>query len=132
MKLAGIVVFVLVFRLVASGQQAIEVRLTDSSEAKKVVILDPGLSLGRATVLLPSFMGIDASVRPHSFSFLRNDFGSVAGGMFQEPVDLTSPFRLQREKEKRLLPLMVALGAIEAGAVGYMAYQHIRKYGFLK
>jgi hypothetical protein len=132
MKLAGIGVFFLIFRIVASGQQAIEIRLTDSSEAKKVVILDPGLSVGRATLLLPSYIGVDASVRHHSLSFLRNDFGSFAGRMFQEPVDLISPLRLQREKEKRLFPLMMVLGALEGGAVGYMAYQHIRKYGFLK
>jgi hypothetical protein len=42
------------------------------------------------------------------------------------------PFQLQMASERKLSTFYMVLGAMEAGAVGYMAYEHIKKYGLTK
>jgi hypothetical protein len=42
-----------------------------------------------------------------------------------------SPLRLQVARDK-LSPFQTALGAVQLGAVGYMAYRHVKKYGLFR
>lgn len=51
---------------------------------------------------------------------------------FREPIDLISPLRLERENGRKMSALTNALGVVSAGAVVYLAYRHVSKYGFLK
>ncbi len=51
------------------------------------------------------------------------------GGAIEQKIDLLLPLRLQMEQEKRLRPLWMVLGTIEAGGAAYIAYEHLRKYG---
>lgn len=43
-----------------------------------------------------------------------------------------SPLEKQYLEDSKFNPIRYALGMIQAGAVGYLAYKHIQKYGFLK
>lgn len=43
-----------------------------------------------------------------------------------------SPLEKQYLEDSKFNPIKYALGMIQAGAVGYLAYKHIQKYGFLK
>ena len=43
-----------------------------------------------------------------------------------------SPLEKQYLEDSKFDPLRYALGMVQAGAVGYLAYKHIKKYGFLK
>jgi hypothetical protein len=43
-----------------------------------------------------------------------------------------SPLEKQYLEDSKFNPLKYALGMVQAGAVGYLAYKHIKKYGFLK
>jgi hypothetical protein len=43
-----------------------------------------------------------------------------------------SPLEKQYLENSKFNPIRYALGMIQAGAVGYLAYKHIQKYGFLK
>jgi len=43
-----------------------------------------------------------------------------------------SPLEKQYLEDSKFNPIRYALGMIQAGAVGYLAYKHIKKYGFLK
>lgn len=52
--------------------------------------------------------------------------GPFIGVGLEPRVDLVSPLRLQREHEK-MSPFQTVLGAMEFGAVAYMAYRQIRK-----
>jgi hypothetical protein len=43
-----------------------------------------------------------------------------------------SPLEKQYLENSKFNPLQYALGMVQAGAVGYLAYKHIKKYGFFK
>ena len=43
-----------------------------------------------------------------------------------------SPLERQYLEESKFDPVRYALGMVQAGAVGYLAYKHIKKYGFFK
>jgi hypothetical protein len=50
--------------------------------------------------------------------------GAEIIGMSVEPrTDLISPLRLQRERERSMNTFQMVPGALQAGAVGYMAYR---------
>lgn len=43
-----------------------------------------------------------------------------------------SPLEKQYLKNSKFNPISYVLGMVQTGAVGYLAYMHIKKYGFLK
>lgn len=43
-----------------------------------------------------------------------------------------SPFQKQYLEDSKFDPIKSILGMAQVGAVGYLAYKHIKKYGFLK
>lgn len=46
--------------------------------------------------------------------------------------DMTLPLYQKYLEDSKFNPFRYALGMVQVGAVGYLAYKHIRKYGFLK
>jgi len=46
--------------------------------------------------------------------------------------DMTTPLYQKYLEEPKLNPFRYALRMMQVGAVGYLAYKHIKKYGFLK
>ncbi len=112
----------------ASAQPPARGDSPDTGSVNRVVLLDPGLSLGRAVFLFPSFPGSELSFQGPSLTF---PGGPFIGGFLEPRADLMSPLRLQMEKEK-MSPFQMALGTIQIGAVGYMAYRHIKKYGLFR
>lgn len=46
--------------------------------------------------------------------------------------DMTLPLYQKYKEDSKLNPFRYALGMIQVGAVGYLAYKHIKKFGFLK
>ncbi len=54
---------------------------------------------------------------------------------FQSDINfdnMTLPLYQKYLEDSRLNPFKYALGMMQVGAVGYLAYKHIKKYGFLK
>ncbi len=45
---------------------------------------------------------------------------------------ILNPLHERYLESQNMKELKYILGAVQAGAVGYMAYQHLKKYGFLK
>jgi hypothetical protein len=43
-----------------------------------------------------------------------------------------SPLERKYHEDSKFNPIKYVLGAAQVGAVGYLAYKHIKKYGFLK
>jgi hypothetical protein len=118
----------------ATARQHAGASPADTGTANRIVLLDPGLSLGRATFLFPSSVGAGLSFRDPAMTFAGGGFpgaGPFIGEFLEPRADLMSPLRLQMEKEK-LSPFQTALGAIQVGGVGYMAYKHIKKYGLFR
>ena len=98
-----ILVLFFAFVSVAPGQQRSEYQSVETDSAHRVVILDPGIALGRPILLIPPPLERD----------------SLLGGNFEQRVDLLSP-------------LQTVLGTVELAGVAYLAYRHIKKYGFLR
>jgi hypothetical protein len=44
--------------------------------------------------------------------------------------DLLSPLMQQYQSKQKMAPLYYILGTAQTAAVGYLAYKHIKKYGF--
>ena len=130
MKIFFPIVFLFVF-IPAAAQVAIDktprdttldlLRMTDLSTllTKPVFTLPLSYALVNAgEVPVPSLYYSFAGT-PQSFSWNR-----------QEKIDLTSPLMLQLKDAEKDLPFKITLqGATTAGAL-YIAYKHIKKYGF--
>jgi hypothetical protein len=124
--------------IASSGAASAQVRAgtaaADTAPVNRIILLDPGLSFGRASFLFPSPIGSELPFQNPYVTRAEGEF-TAAGpfiGLVSEPrVDLMSPLRLQFEKEK-LSPFQTALGAVQLGAVGYLAYRHIKKYGLFR
>ena len=132
---SGILVLALCISVPAANAQEHPPAVTgDTGYANRIVLIDPGLSLGRATFLFPSTLGRELPF--HDLSLTSPQFdpgpaGPFIGGFLEPRADLMSPLRLQMERD-RLSPLQSALGAVQLGAVGYLAYRHIKKYGLFR
>ncbi len=50
----------------------------------------------------------------------------------QKSLHYLSPFYAQYLEDSKFNPLRYVLGMAQIGAVGYLAYKHIKKYGFFK
>ncbi|MCX7876059.1 MAG: hypothetical protein N2321_07835 [Melioribacteraceae bacterium] len=51
---------------------------------------------------------------------------------FNSPNQVLNPLYESYLEKQKLQPLYKVLGTVQVGAVGYLAYKHLRKYGFLK
>ena len=135
MKNLSTLVLLVACTLAAAGQERLGVQATDTGSTRRIVILDPGITLGRPTILLPPPVEMASRLRlPSSSIFdVTPAFSSAfLGGVLDEKVDLTSPLRLQMKREADLQPFHTILGTIQAAGTAYIAYRHIKKYGFLK
>jgi hypothetical protein len=138
MRIRGVVTLALLFitsAFAVKGQVHPGAVLTDTAQSNRIILLDPGLSLGRATFLFPSSVGTGLSYRDPALMFAGGGFpgaGSFIGGVLEPRADLMSPLRLQWASQKNLSYFQMVLGAVETGAVGYMAYRHVKKYGLFR
>jgi hypothetical protein len=58
-----------------------------------------------------------------------------SGKSFQSEInfnDMTLPLYKKYLEDSKFNPFRYALGMMQAGAVGYLAYKHVKKYGFWK
>ena len=58
--------------------------------------------------------------------------GSINNPGSDNKVHYLSPLYTQYIEDSKFNPVRYILGMAEVGAVGYLAYKHIKKYGFLK
>jgi hypothetical protein len=132
MKISGVLFLSLVVTIAESGQQRSGSDTTGADTANRITIIDPGISYGRPTLLLPLSLQHDAMTGLPAFLFLEETPGMrppFLGGVMELKTDLTAPLRLQMESEAKLRPLWMVLGTIEAGGAAYAAYRYIKKYG---
>ncbi len=104
------------------------------AEPGRIIILDPGLSLGRASFLYPPTLGSGLPFQDASMTLPGDEFGFIPpflGGVYQPRASLISPLPPLLSKQE-MNPLQIILGAVQTGAVGYMAYRHIKKYGLFR
>ena len=117
------------------GQSRPDSAGVDSVAERRMILVDPGVALGRATFLLPPAMNsalplIETDlVMPGDAPLDRIPFTAGMGG---SRVDLTLPLRLQLRESDKWHAVTMTLSLAGAGAAAYMAYEHIKKYGLFK
>lgn len=94
-------------------------------------IIDPAISFGTPVLLLPPSL----TFTPGDFSeTFRAEMPSRPPPFFSsttgEQIDLLAPLKLQLTREEELSTLYTILEAVQIGGVAYIAYRHIKRYGF--
>jgi len=115
------------------AQHQSEVSPADTARTEGILLLDPGIALGKPTLLLPPWLEPGATLSTPSFLYgsMRPGLPSSLIGQGIEPkIDLTATLRLQGKRDEGLQLLYSVLGAVQAGGVAYLAYRHVKKYGF--
>jgi len=119
----------LVFILQAGAQTARSPLATDTT-ARRSTVFEPGLLFDRPfsvpppePVFIPRyFPGFyhPLAIGPHPFRF----------NNLQETPDLLSPWKLELAKQDELSTMRMILGSVGVGGAAYIAYRHVKKYGF--
>jgi hypothetical protein len=121
--------------LAASGQEKADIRPAVFDSARRVVIVEPRISFGEPILLLPLSLGRDSVFILPSFLFIGEDTTvpqPILATVLEKKVDLLLPLRLQREKESQLRWLQTLLGTVRIAGGAFLAYRHIKQYGFLR
>ncbi len=119
----------LAFPFVAYGQDLKPVQLNDSS-AISVRTIDPRLLPPDFLTmsLLPSRTESKLSPTPLYLSLSLSSSSNSWG--VQRNLDLSVMWQNEILKQEKYKTIRTILGSIEAGGVAYLAYLHIKKYGF--
>jgi len=113
----------------ASGQSS--TTSADTLQTTGVVLLDPGIALGRPTLVFPPSYQPGSLILPSRFTTPPAGLPDFLLGPPDEPkADLLSPYLLDLQRAKKMNTFHTILGAMELGAVAYVAYRHVKKYGF--
>jgi hypothetical protein len=134
-RFGNILILLIASASAANAQHHPGVITADTGLVNRIVLLDPGLSLGRAIFLFPPSLRTEQSFRDPFMTTPAGGFlpgGPFMGEAFDPRADLLAPYRLQVKQDKGLNVFQTVLGAMETGAVGYMAYRHIKKYGLFR
>ena len=96
-----------------------------------VVLLDPGIALGKPVLLFPPSYQPGSEVLPTRFLSPTPVYPPFFLGPPAEPrADLLSPYLLGLRRSQEMSTFYTILGAMELGAVAYVAYRHVKKFGF--
>ena len=127
-----ILLLTLIFAFTAFGQHASDSLSFDAGAVRRVTLIDPGLALGKPTLLLPPSLLLDSKVMDSFSADFREDSALsplLLGGSAEKRLDLLIPYRLQMESEARLRPLQTLLGTVQIGGAAYLAYRYLKKHG---
>ena len=116
------------FLLTAFSQEQKRVPLRDSSAAGMQTLDAAPLYPYRLHLFPPP---LDTNLQSFP-GFLRQSLASPAPSLFmksQQNVGIASVWKNDVLKQQENRTLMTILGSIQAGAVAYLAYKHIKEYG---
>jgi hypothetical protein len=131
MKALGFILQLVLCAAALQAQEQDTSSIRDTSRVRGFVIADPGIALRKAIILFPPSLQHDG--RFESFQFLDTPSGMpppLLNRVFTQKADLLSPYLLQLQQESQAGSLHVVLGAAGLGGAAYLAYRHIKKYGF--
>jgi hypothetical protein len=132
MKLTGIVLIMILFAVTAFSRQQTMSYPADTVTRRGIVITDPGLATGKATLLLPP------DLQYEDFSADTSIFGiwqktaippPLLGGLLEPKADLMATLRAQRAKDSQLKIFRTVLGTVQIGGAAYLAYRALTAKG---
>jgi hypothetical protein len=133
MRTIGVILQVLFCTAAAFAQAQQQNPVADTSGVHQVIIVDPGISTGKPTLLLPPGLVAASSAEPFFIPGTRPGLPPpLLGAGYELRIDLLSPYFLQQQRARKFSTLTTVLGAIQVGGVAYIAYKHIKKYGLFR
>jgi hypothetical protein len=127
MKCTGIAVLAFCGLAAGYGQQQAVPHTADTSTTPHIIIVDPGLSTGRPTLLLPAGLQYAEETPGDMSMFALWKKTSVRPPLLGVPLepkaDLTASLRLQWAKDNELKTLRTVLGTVQLGGAAYLAYR---------
>lgn len=136
-----ILLLISICSLISYSQQAVDAKSVDSTDSLKIKIkYNPFVKMQttfdefelyrefndiKMSVPIdgdPQTVWLRTSLAVSNMDYLSNNFSHHLLSFLEE----------QYLKNSRLNPLTYILGIVQTGAAGYLAYKHIKKYGFLK
>jgi hypothetical protein len=127
-RLCGLLVLTITVTAVMHGQQFVGANtagFADTARASGLILIDPGMTTGKSSLLLPpSLKSDEGSDEVSLFSLWKQtSLRPPLLGSYMEPkADLTAPLRA-RVNEGWVGTLRSVLGTVQIGAVGYLAYR---------
>lgn len=119
----------------AASSAEVQPAAPDTGETQRVIVIDPGITLGTPILLLPPSLDEQGTFIVPPFTTPAAFPGGPAP-FLMEPVtariDLLAPLRLQHARENELNTLRTLLGAVQIGGVAYIAYRHLKERGVIK
>ncbi len=131
MKIFYLVVFLLAEVAEVTAQENAPLHPTDTLTLKSLVFPGPTNSLSSPSFLPPMWLYDTSISRNFPTSFLGYALTSEPA-LPDKRLDLSWQMGFNRNTDDPIKSLRMVLGAVSAGGAAYIAYQHIRKYGFLK
>ena len=131
MKIFYLVLFLLAEVAEVTAQENAPLHLTDTLTLKSLVFPGPTNSLSSPSFLPPMWLYDTSISRNFPTSFLGYALTSEPA-LPDKRLDLSWQMGFNRNTDDPIKSLRMVLGAVSAGGAAYIAYQHIRKYGFLK
>jgi hypothetical protein len=128
MRTRGLVLLMALCSAAFAAQGQDTSRTSDTSRSHNVLIIDPGVALGKPILLFPPFLEPDLKFSDTDIG-IRGPF--LQGG-YTLKADLIPPSMLPKKQGAGLTMFYNVLGAAELGAAGYLAYRHIKKYGLFR
>jgi len=132
MKPVSVLLLLLFLHAVSSGQQQSAGTTADSARTTGIIILDPGLSTGRSTLLLPPALQFEGTPEDTSIFGLWKKTAvrpPLLSGLLGPKADLTATLRVMWAKEGELKTLRTVLGTVQIGGVAYLAYRALTAKG---
>jgi len=115
----------------ARAQESAPRQVADSVELRSLVFSRPGFTLAHpALIEAPELSGMPL-MQEYPTTYLGYALLSTPSSQETRP-ELTWQMTLSPQKRDPLQTIRMMVGAAEAGGAAYLAYKHIKKYGFLK
>jgi hypothetical protein len=128
LRILGLFLLGAIASTVSYGQQFIGVDTAgaaDTAKSQGLILIDPGMTTGKSSLLLPpSLRSDEISDEVSLFSLWKQSSHRppLLGSYVEPRTDLTAPLRA-RANEGWVGTLRSVLGTVQFGAVGYLAYR---------
>jgi hypothetical protein len=132
MKCLGTALLPLLLFAASFSQQQSVGTAADSAKTTGIIILDPGLSTGRSTLLLPPALQFEEISEDTSIFAIWKKTAvrpPLLSGLVEPKADLTATLRVLWAKEGELKTLRTVLGTVQIGGVAYLAYRALTAKG---
>ena len=131
-KVAALVLMMVLFAFLARSQQQAVSPPADTALHRGIIITDPGLATGRATLLLPRILQFeDMSSDTSIFAVWQKTAISppLLGGLLEPKADLTATLRAQWARDSQFRIYRTVLGTVQIGGAAYLAYRALTAKG---